>query len=284
PNLWRHAGGIDATFLNFETMMHQSSNLLIYPEGVPGIGKGFNRKYEIQRTATSFIRMSLKYRADIIPFSTINAEYINPYSYSFDWINNLSKKIGIPFLPIGFVLPFVLLQPWVFYFAFPAKLVYVSGTRLKPYEWIDKPYEELTKADIALVTKRVKKQMQTDLDAGVEQYGQKPYQWKSFGQQLAKNWRLFPYLLPPFWSFLFHECKRQYQKFDSPDDIQLRLGLFSTLRIFLSNPILLAYFIPIVGWIPLGIIGFRKVGKRRAKAGYAFMTLISLLLTYYFLI
>ncbi|RZK47634.1 MAG: hypothetical protein EOO59_17660, partial [Hymenobacter sp.] len=57
-HFWKKCGGVEATTLNFETMMYtQDFNLMVYPEGVPGIGKGFNRKYQLQRLATSMLRM-----------------------------------------------------------------------------------------------------------------------------------------------------------------------------------------------------------------------------------
>ena len=100
-DFWKKCGCVDATTLNFETMMYyQQHNLMLYPEGVPGIGKGFNRKYQLQCLATSMLRLSLQHGTDIMPFYTINAEYLNPYAYSFEPINRLTKKIGIPFLPL----------------------------------------------------------------------------------------------------------------------------------------------------------------------------------------
>jgi hypothetical protein len=110
PNLWKRVGGIDATFLNFETMMYyKDHNILVYPEGVPGIGKGFDKKYQLQEFKTSFLRMSVKYKTDIIGISTINGEYINPWAYSSKFINRMMNKIGIPFLPLGFITPFILI-------------------------------------------------------------------------------------------------------------------------------------------------------------------------------
>ncbi len=40
---------------------------MLYPEGVPGIGKGFNRKYQLQRLATSMVRLGLQHGTDIMP-------------------------------------------------------------------------------------------------------------------------------------------------------------------------------------------------------------------------
>ena len=92
-DVWKKAGGIDANTLNFETMMeYQDSDLLIYPEGVPGIGKGFNKRYQLQRFSTSFLRMSIKYKTDIIPFATINGEYINPYSYFLSLVKQTGQQ------------------------------------------------------------------------------------------------------------------------------------------------------------------------------------------------
>ena len=122
-NLWKIVGSVDATFLNFETMMLQNEhNLLIYPEGVPGIAKGFNRRYKLQRFSSSFITMSIKYKTDIVPILTVNGEYINAYAYRSGWLNKLVNKIGIPFFPVGLISLFIPLQPWIFYMGFPAKL------------------------------------------------------------------------------------------------------------------------------------------------------------------
>ena len=106
---------------DFETMMLQNEhNLLIYPEGVPGIGKGFNKRYQLQRFSSSFITMSIKYRTDIVPILTVNGEFINPYAYRSQVLNNLVNKIGVPFLPVGLVSLLIPFQPWIFYMGFPA--------------------------------------------------------------------------------------------------------------------------------------------------------------------
>lgn len=263
---WRMSGGIDATFLNFETMMFvPESNLLIYPEGVPGIGKGFNHKYELQRFATSFIRLSLKYKTDIVPFATVNAEYVHPFSLSFPWLNRLVQKIGIPFLPISPITLFILLQPWVFYLSFPAKMTYVRGRRIKPYELVDKPYEDLTEDDIESIRDKVKESMQQDLNEAVKQYGKKPYNWGEFFKAAWQNKQHFPYYLPFMWAFLFVEFERQWFKQTVRDgkEVKVELTWFTWLKYLIKNPIIICYFIPIVGWIPLGYRGYTQRKESR---------------------
>ncbi len=255
-NFWKRCGGIDATFLNFSTMMHYpDANILIYPEGVPGIGKPFTKRYQLQRFATSFVRMAIRYRTDIIPFATVNGEYINPYNLKSDLVNKLAQKIGIPFIPVGLMTLLVPFQPWMFYFGFPAKLTYVMGARIKAYEWIDKPYEDITDEEFQEIANRVKAQMQSELNAAVEKYGKKPYQCKELLSRWRKNPHKFPYFLPCFWPSLFAEFDRLYQRGELRGP---KINLFRSWRAFIKNPINFAFFIPILGWIPIFIKGFRR--------------------------
>jgi len=263
-HFWKRCGCVDATTLNFETMMYYNDhNLMLYPEGVPGIGKGFNRKYQLQRLATSIIRLGIQHRTDIIPFYTINGEYLNPYAYSWDWVNNLSKKIGIPFIPVGPIVLMVLLQPWFFYMAYPAKLTFVLGSRIKPYELTDKAHDELSRADYEDLSNQVRQRMQTEMDAAVRTHGQHPYRWKEMWQRIRQNWRYFPFFLPFAWPALFTEFERQYtQQPRGTIDLQLaRPGAW--LRMIWRNPFTLSFFIPILGWIPIAIRGYKghQLGK-----------------------
>ncbi len=255
-NFWRRAGSIPASLLNFETMMYyQESEILVYPEGVPGIGKGFDKRYQLQRIATSFIRISLKYKTDIIPFATVNGEYINPFAYSAPKLNALVNKIGIPFLPVGFMTFLIPFQPWLFYFGFPAKLTYVMGRRIKPYEIIDKPIAKITEADVRHVTAIVHRQMQEELSEAASRYGAQPYQAREFFAVCGRNLKKFPYFMPFFWASLFAEFER---RFETKDQRPWKSGFFTGLRAFFRRPFNFAFFLPILGWIPILWRGFKR--------------------------
>lgn len=264
-NFWRRAGSIPASLLNFETMMYyKESEILVYPEGVPGIGKGFNKRYQLQRIATSFIRISLKYKTDIIPFATVNGEYINPFAYSAPKLNELVNKIGIPFLPVGFMTFLIPFQPWLFYFGFPAKLTYVMGKRLRPYEMIDKPLAKITEEDVRRVTAIVHKQMQEELSAAASQYGAEPYVAKEFFAVCRRNITKFPYFVPFFWASLFAEFER---RFEAKDLRPWKLNFLSGLKAFFRRPLNFAFFLPILGWIPILWRGLRPTpGGQRHRA------------------
>ena len=259
-DLWKKVGAVDATFLNFETMLfYNHSNLMLYPEGIAGIGKGYNHKYELQRFSSSFVYNSIKYRTDVLSILTVNGENINPHSYSIKWIDKLVNKFGIPFLPLGLLTPFLLLQPWLFYFAFPAKLTFVMGKRYKPYEMTDKSIEELDRDELRDLAEEIRLDMQKDLDKAVEEHAQLPYSIKEHFRILWNNRHLLPYTVPQGWPLLMAEFEHAYKKHkETGEEFKMDLGRFSTIKILFRNPFLLSFFLPIIGWIPILIKGMRK--------------------------
>ncbi len=263
-DLWKIVGSVDASFLNFETMMLQNEhNLLIYPEGVPGISKGFNKRYQLQRFSSSFITMSIKYKTDVVPILTINGEYINSYAYRAGWINKLVNKIGVPFFPVGFMSLFLLFQPWIFYMGFPAKLTYVLGKAIKPHEMTTKTIEELSYEELMEIKEKVRSNMQQQLNDAEGKFGSKPYRFREFFAINFRNLSKLPYSMPFGWPLIFEQFNLSWKK-NKIDDKPLKLGFLSSLRIFLQSPKQLFFYLPIIGWIPLLIKGLKKT-KRRIK-------------------
>jgi len=257
-NFWKKCGCVDATSLNFETMMYyQRHNLMLYPEGVPGIGKGFNKKYQLQRLASSMVRLSLLHDTDFVPYYCINGEYLNPFAYTWPWLNRQTEKIGIPFLPLTLLLVLVILQPWAFYLALPAQLTFVMGRRIRPGELTSKKSEDLTRPELLALSEQLRQQMQAEMDAAVAAHGQRPYAWRELWQRMKENRRYFPFFLPFAWPVAFTEFERRYVK-NGERDFRLPLdepGAF--WKMVWRNPFVLAYYIPLLGWIPLAIKGYR---------------------------
>ena len=260
PTVLTRSGGVEATFQNFEAAMRLArGHVLIYPEGLRGIGKGFDRRYQLQRVSSSVVRMALKYRTDIVHFASVNGEYIHPFAYRSEALNRLGKRLlGLPFLPFTILLPFILLQPWVFYMAFPAQLTFVRQSRISWRElraWTggrggEAGGEEVDEDDIRAIRDRLQDRLQTELDEAEATYGRQPFGWRSFWRQLARNWRSFPLWLPIGWPLLFWEFERQYAR-GLHEDEPLALSGGSILRILSAQPWLLAYYVPVLGWIPL---------------------------------
>lgn len=264
-NLWKKVGSIDATTLNFETLMQSTDyNLLIYPEGVPGIGKGFHKRYQLQKLSTSAIRMSLKYNTDIIPVATINGEYINPWHFSNDLVNKVMNLIGIPFLPLGWLTLILLLQPWLFYYALPANLTYVRGRRIRPGDYINKPFDLITRQELEQVRDQIGAEMQEQLTEAVRVYGQRPYDLKTFWKGLSRNIGKFPFCFPPLWPYVFSIFEEEYSKHGPA--AKVKVSFWNMCKVVLKRPFLFSYFIPVLGWIPILIKGYRHAQLSKNKS------------------
>jgi 1-acyl-sn-glycerol-3-phosphate acyltransferase len=82
-DFWRRGGGVDMSFDNFDRLLRRGDRILYFPEGVPGIGKGFNHRYELQTFHTSFVRLAARHGVSVLPLHIVNGEWIHPFGYTF---------------------------------------------------------------------------------------------------------------------------------------------------------------------------------------------------------
>lgn len=165
--------------------------------------------------------------------------------------------IGIPFLPMSYILPLILLQPWMFYQAFPSKLIFVKGKRLSPWKWVDKPFEELTRKDFEEVRDKVHEIMQQEMDEAVKEHGKKPYDLKSLWKKTKENFKQFPFTYPIAWPLVFLEFERAWKQRGASGRMRLDFGKMSFWKLLWRNPMAIFYYIPILGWFPLAYRGLK---------------------------
>lgn len=233
PQSWNHFSA-PATMASFESIVARGHSVMINPEGIAGIGKGFNKRYRLQAFSSSFVRMCLKYDRPLVPISVVNGEYLNPFAYSFGWLNRLVARFGIPFLPIGPTVPLFAIFPVCAYIALPARLRIVIGKRLRLKDFTDKAYDDLSREEIRAITERIRAHMQEHLDRAVHEHGAQPFApvelWRSVRALGRDAWKLFPLT----WSFQVHRLLLG-------DEIPPREGLYAL-------GICAALCAPVIGW------------------------------------
>jgi hypothetical protein len=170
------------------------------------------------------------------------------------------NKIGVPFFPIGPISLLLPLQPWIFYMGFPAKLTYVCGKAIRPYQMTSKCIDELDYEELVEIKEKVHTEMQKQLNEAVAVYGKKPYHLKEFIKKNLKNPGKFPYSMPLGWPLLFEYFNKQWKK-NKIDEKPLKLGFLSTLKIIFQSPKQLIFYLPLIGWIPMLIKGISKKSK-----------------------
>lgn len=271
-DFWRRGGGVDMTFDNFDRLLTRGDRVLYFPEGVPGIGKGFNRRYQLQRFSTSFVLLAARHRTPVIPIHIINAEWVHPFGYTFrplDWL--MARLFGVPFLPLPIGL-LAIVFPWIWYLAFPARLVFVVGEPLDVEAALraegiadgDHP----SRTQLRRAADRIRHQMQRELDACVATHGRTRYGFRSLARALraARPHRLR--LTPLGWPLAFVQHERDRH----------RPPARSRLRALLRDWDLIAYYLPF-GWPllslaravrrpPYGLRGVSRRARRTAEGQY----------------
>jgi 1-acyl-sn-glycerol-3-phosphate acyltransferase len=271
-NFWRRGGGVDMTFANYDRLLGRGDRVIYYPEGVPGIGKGFLKRYQLQHYYSSFVVLAARHHAPVVPVSVVNAEWVNPTSVTFEPLNAFFKKVaGLPFFPVPTVF-LAALFPFVFYLAFPCRMVFVVGEPLDVRAMLE---DEGTDPDapekeaILRVAARVRARSQERLDAAVAAHGARPWDlagmWRAV-RALPKGRRLRATPLGWPWAYVQHDRDRR------------RPPARNRLHALLRDWDVLFYYLPL-GWIglwltrelrkpPCGYRGLSESERREREGSY----------------
>lgn len=256
-NWWRRCGGIDMSFKNYDRLLARGDRVIHYPEGVPGIGKGFNRRYQLQHYHSSFVVLAARHDVPFYPVSVVNAEWVNPTSMTFkpiDWL--FDKLVGIPFVPLPIaILAFIF--PFIFYLAFPCKMIFVINEPVDVRERL----RRIGAADPAAPTREeavraaseIRDEVQRHLDRAVAEHGKRPYRVRELISKLkeirGRRLRATPLGWPL--AYVRHDRDRK------------RPPARNKLHAFLRDLDLASFYLPF-GWFLLALT--RKL--RRPPYGY----------------
>jgi len=265
-NLWRRGGGVDMTFDNFERLIVRGDRIIYYPEGVPGIGKGFQHRYQLQRFRTSFVRLAARHHVPIYPIYVVNGEWVMPFHVTFPPLDRVMQRyFHVPFLPLPAGL-LALVFPWMWYLALPAHMTFVVGDPIDARELLralgaDDP-DAPDRNVLDRAAHRVRKMMQAELDRHVATYGRRPYEGRSLLQALHAARGRLRHVLPTGWPLTFIRNERDHSR------LPARNWLHAVLRDF----DLIAFYLPL-GWPLLSLArhlrrppyGYRGMSARDAR-------------------
>ncbi len=98
-------GSVRASQENAERLLEKDQPVIVFPEGLKGIGKPFKYRYQLQRFGRGgYIKLAMKTHSPIVPVAVVGAEEAYPIIGRIDW---LGKLFGAPYLPMT---PFF---PWL---------------------------------------------------------------------------------------------------------------------------------------------------------------------------
>lgn len=206
-NFWRRGGGVDATFDNIDRLLGRGDRVVYFPEGVPGIGKGFARRYRLQPFRTSFVRLAAKHGCPILPVYVVNGEWIMPFHFMLDPVDRMFRRFfHVPFLPLPGAL-LAIAWPWTWYLSLPARLVFKIGEPIDVAArvreaGIESP-ETADREPLERVAESIRLEMQEELDRLVGRFGRAPYRYgslrRAFRRARGSRSALYPWAWPALW-------------------------------------------------------------------------------------
>lgn len=101
--LMNRFGGVRASQENAQELIHKDHAVIVFPEGVKGLGKRYCDKYQLARFGRGgFIRLCLKTRAPLVPVVFIGSEEIHPMLARE---TKISRLLGLPYTPLTWTFP-----------------------------------------------------------------------------------------------------------------------------------------------------------------------------------
>ena len=96
------AGQVVGTPDNCRRLLERGEAILVFPEGVRGISKTFDKRYQLQRFGTGFMRLALETQTPIVPVGVVGAEEQAP---AFTNLSSLARAFKMPAFPVTPTFP-----------------------------------------------------------------------------------------------------------------------------------------------------------------------------------
>jgi len=156
--LMARIGQIVGTPDNCRRLLNSDEAILVFPEGARGISKTFDRRYQLGRFGTGFMRLALETNTPIVPVAVVGAEEQAPAIYD---AKPLAKFLGMPAFPITPTFP--LLGP-LGLLPLPTRYRIYFGEPIK-FEGHGDEEDEIVQKQID----RVKREIKTMIDRGLSE-------------------------------------------------------------------------------------------------------------------
>ncbi len=95
-------GNLVGTPENCVALLEAGECVMVFPEGVRGMNKTFDQRYQLQRFGQGFMRLALQTGTPIVPVGIVGSEEQNPGLANFE---SLGKLLGMPAFPITPMFP-----------------------------------------------------------------------------------------------------------------------------------------------------------------------------------
>jgi 1-acyl-sn-glycerol-3-phosphate acyltransferase len=97
-------GQVVGTPENCRRLLGSDEGILVFPEGVRGVSKTFDRRYQLEPFGLGFMRLALETQTPIVPVAVIGAEEQAPALFN---AKRAAKLLGFPSFPVTPTFPWL---------------------------------------------------------------------------------------------------------------------------------------------------------------------------------
>lgn len=97
--VYARAGVVGGSRGNVRALLEQGELVLLFPEGVAGVGKPFSERYHLQEWHPGHAELAIRYRAPVVPVAVVGAEEQMP---QLGRSRLLGRLVGAPYVPVSF--------------------------------------------------------------------------------------------------------------------------------------------------------------------------------------
>lgn len=101
-NLMNELGGVVGDPENCARMLQSDEAIIVFPEGVRGSGKTWDKRYQLQRFGLGFMHLAITENTPILPVGVVGCEETMPTPFH---LTTFARMFGIPYFPVTTPLP-----------------------------------------------------------------------------------------------------------------------------------------------------------------------------------
>jgi 1-acyl-sn-glycerol-3-phosphate acyltransferase len=155
-------GAVRACQENAQALLEADEAVLVFPEGVKGIGKLYKRRYRLQRFGRGgAVKLAMRTGSPIVPCAVVGAEESMPLLSKVSW---LARPLGLPYIPVTPTLPLLgplgllpLPTKWWIDFAEPIDVSQYGPDAIRDRVLVNRLNEEVRAAIQSMITHRLER-------------------------------------------------------------------------------------------------------------------------------
>jgi 1-acyl-sn-glycerol-3-phosphate acyltransferase len=94
--LFTRGGMVGGSRGNARALLEAGNLMLVFPEGVPGIGKPWSERYHLQEWRVGHVELAIRHGVPVVPVGVVGSEEQMPQVGRLDFL----KPFGAPYVPI----------------------------------------------------------------------------------------------------------------------------------------------------------------------------------------